>query len=96
MRYLLDTHLLLWAGQEPERLSSAAHNLMRDESNTLFFSAASLWEVAIKASLKRQDFEIDPDDFHGKLLANSYIELPVSAAHAVTFRGATDRARWPF
>ena len=96
MRYLLDTHLLLWAGQEPERLSSAAHNLMRDESNTLFFSAASLWEVAIKASLKRQDFEIDPDDFHGKLLANSYIELPVSAAHAVTFRSIAPRHKDPF
>jgi len=42
MRCLLDTQLLLWAGQEPERLSPAARRLIDSGGNTLFFSAASL------------------------------------------------------
>lgn len=96
MKYLLDTHLLLWAGQEPERLSSAARTLMGDEANTLLFSAASLWEVAIKASLERRDFEIDIDEFHRELLANGYVELPVTAAHAVSFRSIAARHNDPF
>ena len=96
MRYLPDTHLLLWAGQEPERLSSAARELIGSKRNTLFFSAASLWEIAIKASLKRRDFEIDPREFHRQLLANNYVELPVTAAHAVPFRSLKPRHQDPF
>ena len=96
MRYLLDTHLLLWAGQEPERLSTAAQDLIASDRNTLFFSAASIWEIAIKASLKRRDFEIDPDEFHRQLLANNYIELPVVAAHAIAFARVVPRHKDPF
>jgi len=96
MRLLLDTQLLLWAGEEPERLSAAALKLMEAEGNDLFFSAASMWEVAIKASLKRQDFEIDPQEFHRQLLANDYIELPVTAAQAVTLRRLLPRHKDPF
>lgn len=84
MRLLLDTHLLLWAGNEPERLSDAACNLIESGRNELFFSAASIWEIAIKASLKRQDFEVDPEEFHQQLLINGYIELPVTAGQAIT------------
>ena len=50
MRLLLDTHLLIWAVSSPERLSAKALELMQDEANLLFFSAASIWEIAIKAS----------------------------------------------
>ena len=48
MKLLLDTHLLLWAAGQPERLSVEARALMEDPQNLLQFSAASLWEVAIK------------------------------------------------
>jgi PIN domain nuclease of toxin-antitoxin system len=96
MRYLLDTQLLLWAGAEPERLSPAARTLIGSDRNTLFFSAASLWEIAIKASLNRQDFEIDPDEFHSQLLANSYLELPVTAAQAITLKSLKPRHKDPF
>lgn len=49
MKILLDTHLLLWAAGFPEELSIEARRLIEDESNELFFSAASIWEIAIKA-----------------------------------------------
>ena len=59
MKLLLDTHLLLWAAAEPDRLPPEAAALIENPGNTLLFSAASLWEVAIKAALGRPDFTAD-------------------------------------
>jgi len=50
VKLLLDTHLLLWAASQPERLSTAAQKLLSDRRNELMFSAASLWEIAIKST----------------------------------------------
>ena len=60
MIFLLDTHLLLWAADQPERLSAQARALLEAPQSELFFSAASLWEIAIKRSLGRDDFRVDP------------------------------------
>ena len=60
MKLLLDTHLLLWAAGMPERLSAAARELLNDARNELLFSAASIWEIAIKNSLGRDDFRVEP------------------------------------
>ena len=81
MRLLLDTHLLIWAVSSPDHLSAKALELMNDEAHQLFFSAASLWEIAIKASYKRTDFKVNVPELHGELLRNGYQELAVSAAH---------------
>lgn len=81
MRLLLDTHLLIWAVSEPERLSAKAERLMNDEGNQLFFSAASIWEIAIKASYQRSDFMVNVPELHDELLRNGYQELAVSAGH---------------
>jgi len=51
VRLLLDTHLLLWAAAQTAKLPSAARALLADESSQLLFSAASLWEIAIKRGL---------------------------------------------
>ena len=60
MNLLLDTHILLWAAAEPDKLSPEAATLISNESNRLYFSAASLWEVVIKNGLGRPDFHVDP------------------------------------
>jgi PIN domain nuclease of toxin-antitoxin system len=83
MNLLLDTHLLLWAAYEPERLSRKARSLILDPANTLHFSVASIWEVAIKFSLGRADFVVDPAELRMNLIANEYGELPVEAAHVL-------------
>lgn len=70
MILLLDTHLLLWAAGQPERLSAVARALLLDPSHELLFSAASLWEVTIKSGLGRDDFQIDPRRFWRMLLAH--------------------------
>ena len=83
MKLLLDTHILLWAANEPERLSAQAIALLEDPDNELLFSAASLWEVSIKNSLGRDDFKVDARLLRRGLLDNGYVELPITSAHAV-------------
>lgn len=83
MKLLLDTHVLLWAAGEPGRLSAAARRLLNDAANELVFSVASLWEVAIKRSLGRKDFQVDARLLRRGLLDNGYSELPIISEHVV-------------
>lgn len=83
MKLLLDTHLLLWASNEPERLPEAARILIENMENELVFSAASIWETAIKSSLGREDFSVDARLLRRGLLDNGYTELPITSEHAV-------------
>jgi PIN domain nuclease of toxin-antitoxin system len=86
MKCLLDTHLLLWASAQSDRLSDAARLLLEDEQNELIYSAASIWEVSIKFALGRKDFNVDPNLLRRGLLDNGYSELKISSEHAVTIR----------
>ena len=83
MNLLPDTHLLLWAAEGIERLPSAARALMADPENDLYFSVASLWEIAIKRNLNRPDFQVDPRALRRGLIDNGYLELPILSEHAV-------------
>lgn len=83
MNLLVDTHLLLRAAGEPQKLSPAARRLLEDPANELWFSAASLWEVAAKHGLGRADFRIEPRRLRRELLAHGWHELAVSSEHAV-------------
>jgi PIN domain nuclease of toxin-antitoxin system len=83
VKLLLDTHVLLWAAGAPERLASDIRALLDDPDNQPIFSAASLWEIAIKKSLGRGDFIVDARALRHGLLDNGYSELAVSGEHAV-------------
>ncbi len=83
MKLLIDTHLLLWAAAMPERLSPRAVARLEAPENRLLFSAASLWEIAIKATLGRSDFTVDPRRLRQGLIDNGYEELPLTGAHAL-------------
>lgn len=87
MKLLLDTHLLLWAAGYPERLSATARLMIGDHSNELLFSAASLWEIAIKSGLGRSDFSVNPRLLRRELLDNGYQELPITSEHSVSIDG---------
>lgn len=84
MKLLLDTQILLWAAGQPEHLSRAARKLLQDSDNELLFSAASLWEIAIKRGLGREDFRVEPRLLRRGLLDNGYTELAISSQHAVS------------
>ncbi len=96
MNLLLDTHLLLWAASEPERLSSKARALLLDPNNQLLFSAVSLWEISIKNGLERADFKVDARRLWRMLLVNGYRELPVSSEHTVAVNELPTLHKDPF
>jgi len=96
MRLLLDTHLLLWAAGQPDRLSAAARTLIDAPQNELLFSAASLWEVAIKSGLGRDDFQVDVRLLRRGLLDNGYHELAITSEHAVAIDGLPPVHKDPF
>lgn len=96
MNILLDTHILLWAAGSPGRLSKEAQALIEDRESALYFSAASLWEIAIKRGLGRTDFEADPRLLRRGLMDNGYVELPVNGAHAAALDQLPPIHRDPF
>ena len=83
MRLLLDTHLLLWAAVEPKRLSRRAVAFMDDPDNELLFSAASLWEVALKQAKAGAGSAMDARLLRRNLRTSNYEELPVTSEHAI-------------
>jgi PIN domain nuclease of toxin-antitoxin system len=95
MKLLLDTHVLLWAasgsGLSPEVLT-----LLSDEENELHFSAASIWEIAIKASLGRPEFDLDAGAFRRELLESGYEEMAISGSHAAAVCGLPNLHKDPF
>ena len=93
MRYLLDTHILLWAAID--RLPKKAIPYFSEE-NELYFSPASIWEVVIKSALKRDDFRIDVNEFYYALLSAGYKELPVTSKHTLAIASLPDIHKDPF
>jgi len=96
MKLLLDTQLLLWAAGQPERLSPGARKQLNNPRNELLFSAASLWEIAIKRTLGRDDFRVEPRLLRRGLLDNGYTELPVTSQHAVSIDALPPTHKDPF
>lgn len=96
MKLLLDTHLLLWAAGQPDRLSPEARKFIDNSANELLFSAASLWEVVIKRSLGRDDFKVDARVLRRGLLDNGYSELQVGSDHVVATDGLPPIHKDPF
>jgi len=93
---LLDTHLLLWAAGLPDRLPAEVREFLNDPASEPAYSAASLWEVAIKSGLGRADFVVDPRLLRRGLLENGYSELPLNGAHAVAVDLLPEIHRDPF
>ena len=96
MRLLLDTHLLLWALGEPARLDRATRAALEDPGNEVLFSAASLWEIAIKAGFGRADFAVEPGLVLEAAVETGFVELPVRASAAVLVSGLPMHHRDPF
>jgi PIN domain nuclease of toxin-antitoxin system len=96
MRLLVDTHLLLWSVAASRRLPAAARELLRDPANIVLFSAASVWEIAIKSALRRRDFRVDLPRLLGAFTDSGFAELPVSAEHAALVATLPDLHKDPF
>jgi len=95
LNLLLDTHILLRAARGVD-LGAGLRRLLEDPANRLVFSAASIWEIAIKSGLGRPDFDVPSGVFRRGLLEAGYEELPVTGAHAAALQGLPPLHRDPF
>ena len=93
---LLDTNILLCALIAPERLNTDTQTQLCDAENTIYFSAASIWEIAIKSSLNKTEFNFAPDDIHRLAIETGFTELAVQAQHTFTIAKMTWHHRDPF
>jgi PIN domain nuclease of toxin-antitoxin system len=96
MRILLDTHVLIWAVADSDRLASDVAEALKDTANDILFSAASIWEIAIKYGLRQPRFLHEPNDIARAALATGFIELPVHAAVAASVATLPSHHRDPF
>ncbi|MEK6581539.1 MAG: type II toxin-antitoxin system VapC family toxin [Nitrospirota bacterium] len=84
MRALLDTHTFIWWIMDDPKLPSYVRSIISDGDNELFFSAASCWEIAIKAQIGRIKLPSRPDIFISEQLAlNAVQTLPIQVSHAL-------------
>lgn len=94
--WLLDTQLLVWLACRPDRLGSELAEQLSDRERPIHFSVVSLWEVAIKASLGRPDFQIDADALRQGLQREGFTELPITAEHVLAVQHLPWIHRDPF
>jgi len=94
MRLLIDTHILLWAAAD--ELPPEAARYIQNMDNTLLFSPASIWEVVIKRSLGREDFNVDPASLYSGLLSAGYQELPITGRHTLLVSNLPPLHKDPF
>lgn len=96
MVLLLDTHILLWALDAPERLPPDVAAQIESSETMVYFSAASIWEIAIKMALGKVDFHFSPEDIAQAAKETGFVELPVSAAHGAKVAHLPPHHRDPF
>lgn len=80
-KLLLDTNILLTALINPDTLPMDIQTQLQDPKNSILFSAASIWEIAIKCSLGREDFTFLPEDIQQLASETGFTELPIESHH---------------
>ena len=80
---LLDTQLVLWAALQPQRLPAKVAKLLGPRDTLVAFSVVTLWEVAIKTSLARADFNVDVQALRRWLLSEAFTELAIAPGHVM-------------
>ena len=96
MRLLLDTHVLLWATSVPHRRTAEFRALLEMPEARAVFSAASIWEVAIKRQVRRAEYVADPQVLRTTLIEVGCPELPITSAHAAAVAHLPPIHRDPF
>ena len=94
MRLLLDTHVLLWWLADDRRLKAPERKAIADREALVYVSAVSIWEIAIKRSVRRLDVDLEALDH--ELDAGGMIEIPIRWQHAKETAGLPSHHDDPF
>jgi PIN domain nuclease of toxin-antitoxin system len=84
MNFLLDTHIALWALSDDERLATEAREFITNESNRIFVSVASMWEIAIKKALKPDKIPVSGREYLHYCGQAGYELLPIRETHVLS------------
>ena len=82
MIYLVDTHVLIWLAVDSPRLSDVVRDLLSDPDNHIFFSAISIFEIAVKERLSKRGFDVEANVIRRMMIENDFAELSVTGLHA--------------
>ena len=82
MIYLVDTHVLIWLAVDSPRLSDVVRDLLSDPDNHIFFSAISIFEIAVKERLSKRGFDVEASAIRRMMIENDFPELSVTGLHA--------------
>lgn len=96
MRLILDTNVLIRALIEPSQLSAETRAVLENPEHEVFFSSASIWEIAIKFALGRADFKVSPEEIVASAEASGFVELPVRSGAALKVATLPHLHRDPF
>jgi PIN domain nuclease of toxin-antitoxin system len=96
MRLLLDTHILLWSLADPRRLPEPAREAIEAGENEILFSAASIWEIAIRSQVLRIEFGVDASTIIHAAREMRFDELAISAEHAAAVAALPPHHKDPF
>jgi PIN domain nuclease of toxin-antitoxin system len=96
MKYLLDTHIVLWLAENSSNLSDSAKTILLDETNEKYVSIASCWEVSIKLSLKKLELEGGTNEFFRIMQENGFWLLQVTAEQLTVLENLPFYHRDPF
>ena len=83
MKFLLDTQVVLWLPILDRRLSPRARSILKNPENDFVFSAASIWEIAIKSGLGKPNFRVSARAIRREMIEHGYEELPVYGQHGM-------------
>ena len=84
MRYLLDTHTLIWAIEGSDNLPKFTKNVIQDTSNICLVSLASIWEISIKYSLGRLKIITDLESYISIIKKSGFDVLPIKESHVLS------------
>lgn len=93
MKYLIDTHVFIWAMENKKRLAEDIKQEITNPDNTVFVSIATIWEIIIKSAKKKLKA---PKDIKGDIQASNFQLLPIELEHVLEVRKLPDIHKDPF
>jgi PIN domain nuclease of toxin-antitoxin system len=93
VKLLLDTNALIWTLGDPKRLSNHAADQIQDESNRVFVSVVSAWEIGVKRAKRKLDL---PDNLESMMIEKRFDPLPLTLSHALAVESLPHHHHDPF
>ena len=95
MKLLLDTHIILWSLMNPEKLSNVAIDLLQSDNAEIYYSTASVWEVAIKHMAKPESMKLSGSEFADMCKQAGYSKININDDHVKALETITRPASAP-